>query len=156
MDSSKHIFIQIDTNSILTGAGANLPTNKLVSEHSFIYDQGSMVMGKPEKTFSIEVVSGMDVYFTILPLQLFSRNKLYFTKFEVISSNDDISFKDNVLPVIDDHAVSFKATIEKALPGGEINFSLGAAIEYQIAGEYIPVPICIDPVLRVKQGTPQI
>lgn len=151
MENSTHIFIQVDTAGIIEIAGEILPSAKQVSEHAYIYDQGSMTLGKPDNTFSIEVTSGQDIYFAILPLELFSKNKLYFTKFEVVSTNGDITFTQN--PEIKGHEISFKVTIDKAVTGGQLNFALDGVVEYKVpVGETISIPIRIDPVMRVKQG----
>ena len=155
MENSSHIFIQVDTAGLIQIAGEILPNSQQVSEHAYIFDQGSMALGKPEKTFSIDVVPGKEIYFTILPLQLFSKNKLYFTRFEVTYTNGLITFSKDQMPSIDGHQISFKMTIDKAETGGELSFALHGVVEYRVpVGEIISIPITIDPVMRVKQGKP--
>lgn len=155
MGNSSHIFIQVDTTGLIQIAGEILPNSQQVSEHAYIFDQGSMALGKPEKTFTIEVTPNQEIYFAILPLQLFSKNKLYFTKFEITYTNGLITFLKDEMPNIAGHEISFKLTIDKADAGGELSFALHGIVEYRVpVGEIISIPIVIDPVMRVKQGKP--
>lgn len=150
MAHSRHVFIQVDTNRLIAGIGVNPPTNEQVRENTAIYDQGSMALGSPVETFAIPVKADGDVYFTIVPLVLFSYHKLYFTDFQVISSNGGISVPDN-LP-LDGHQVSFKVPIGSVTQGGALSFYLYAVLEYKQGDETVKVPIVIDPVLRANQG----
>lgn len=150
MENSKHIFLQVDTDSIIAGLGSGVPTNSQVRLHTLIYDQGSMALGNQIENFVIDVISDLDILFTILPLQLFSNHKLYFTEFKLLEPHKGISIPDDI--ILDGHEVSFKVPIKQVEEGGIANFCLYAIIEYQILKETVRVPICIDPVLRVKQG----
>lgn len=150
MAHSTHVFIQVDTTRLIAAMGGNPPTNDLVREYTAIYDQGSMALGSPVETFAIPVTADGDVFFTILPLVLFSYHKLYFTDFQVINTNGGISVPDNI--PIDGHQVGFKVPIGSVSQGGALSFYLYAVLEYKQGNETVKVPIVIDPVLRANQG----
>lgn len=144
MGNSRHIFIQIDTNSIIA-LGKSEPTNEEVRAHTMIYDQGSLALGNAVKSFTIEVKEGQELHFSIIPLELFTYSKVYFTAFEIIKPSKmkvpSMKPKGNVL--------SFIVPISEAGYGGSADFCLNAVIETQ-NGEHIK--ICIDPRLQTEQG----
>ncbi|SFN33021.1 hypothetical protein SAMN05428949_2451 [Chitinophaga sp. YR627] len=150
MAHSRHVFVQVDCSRLIANIGINPPSNAQVRENTAIYDQGAMALGNPVESFAIPVTTDQDVYFTILPLVLFSYHKLYFTDFKVINSNGGITVPDDIK--LDGHQVSFKVPISNVSAGGELSFDLYAMLEYQIANELVKIPLCIDPVLRANQG----
>lgn len=150
MTNSRHVFVQIDTSRLIAGIGINPPGNDLVRENTAIYDQGSMALGNPVESFAIPVAANEEVYFTILPLVLFSYHKLYFTDFQVVQSNGGISVPDNI--PLEGHQVSFKVPVSEVTSGGILSFYLYAVLEYQLGSSTVSIPLCIDPVLRANQG----
>lgn len=150
MADARHVFIQVDTSLLIAVIGANIPTNAQVRECTYIYDQGSMALGNPIESFAIPVSSDQDIYFTILPLVLYSHHKLYFTDFQVEQTNGGITVPNNI--TLQDHQVSFKVPVSNVTEGGLLNFYLYATLEYQVANDTVQIPICIDPVLRANQG----
>lgn len=150
MANSRHVFVQIDSSRLIANIGIEPPTNDQVRENTAIYDQGSMALGNPVESFAIPVTTDQDVFFTIVPLVLFSFHKLYFTDFKVVQTNGGISVPDNIK--LEGHQVSFKVPVSNVSSGGELSFFLYATLEYQIANSMVRIPLCIDPVLRANQG----
>lgn len=149
---SKHIFIQVDTNSIIGAHSDDKITPEKVREHTIIYDQGSMALGRPVEDFNIFVEDSQDIFFSILPLQLFTYNKVYFTDFKIKASSGfpDIKNKD----FGSEHIISFSINTgiqQPQDPNAYVRFELGAVIEFDFGGITIPISILIDPVLRIKQ-----
>lgn len=157
MAKSKHVFFQVDTDAIIRNIETGPPTKSQVREHTFIYDQGLMAVGHAVKNFDIyinqnnddECHESQDVYFTILPLHLYSYHKIYFTGFEDLDANDGISI--NPRTIENQHQITLKVTITKALEGKHTPFNLFATIDYYLLGSLIQIPICIDPVLKADQ-----
>lgn len=153
MGNSKHIFVQIDTDSIillekeiqkLHEKGDQQAINELVRSHTIIYDQGSMVLGNPIKNFTISVEPNQEVRFAILPVQLYSHHKLYLDGFKC-SNNIGIKYPN----MENSHHLSFKITTDADVePGAHTNFFLNACLEYEGNKS---IAICIDPVLRIQQ-----
>lgn len=147
MEDSTNIFIQIDTDSVLYYGES--PTEEQVSAHTLIYNQGSMALGNAVKDFGTNIYDQQDVYFTILPLKLFSDHKIFLTDFKVISdSGEKIKFSP---ATIEKNCITFKITIEAGVPNAELTFGLHAVIQHIKEKEVIQTPIYIDPVLRIKQ-----
>jgi len=146
----KHVFLQVDIKGLIDATGSEPPSHTLVREYTTIFDQGSLALGDPEKTFAIEVQTGDIVYFTVIPVQLYSYSTLYIRNFEVIKQNDKIDIKKLTDP--SGHDLTFGVEIIKAEEGGEASFKLIAIIEYKLAGAYEQIEITIDPVLRANQG----
>ncbi|MBW8683876.1 hypothetical protein [Chitinophaga rhizophila] len=150
MTNSRHIFVQIDTSRLIAGIGLNPPTNDQVRENTAIYDQGAMSLGNPVESFAIPVIAHETIFFTIIPLVLYSYHKLYFTDFKVIQSNGGITVPDEI--ALHGHQVSFKVHVSEVNDGGLLNFYLYAMLEYQLGSDIVKIPLCIDPVLRANQG----
>ncbi|MES2487523.1 MAG: hypothetical protein V4581_16450 [Bacteroidota bacterium] len=146
----KHIFIQVNTDNIIALYESGMSDKDFedaVLEHTIIYDQGSMALGSPIVDFAIAVDSVQDVYFTILPLQLFSYDKVYFTAFNVESSAGihipDCKWEPGVL--------SFNVNTGSVEKDGNLVFKLVARIDYTRRGLAKSITINIDPVMRVRQ-----
>ncbi|WP_166923457.1 hypothetical protein [Flavobacterium poyangense] len=149
MKKSRNIFVQVDTDRVIKELKFDLRTPVNVSMSSFIYDQGLMAMGHAEKSFNIEIETGENIFFTIVPLHLYSYHKIYFTEFKILSNSNGISVTSSLIG----KQVSFDVYIDKADEGGIINFDLIATIEfYDALGRTVNLPILIDPVLRANQG----
>ncbi len=158
MANSKHVFVQLDTDSIIAGYEELLflakekPKNikkkdliKLTKMHTLLFMQGSMAMGNPTKDFTIDVDVKADVYFSILPLELFSYHHLYFTSFKC---NDRTPNTIPSLSVNNPH-VSFKITCEKA---EETGFTLGIQLKYEdFKGKEQSINLILDPKLKIRQ-----
>lgn len=147
MEISKHIFLQVDTNSIIA-LGTSTPSCNQVRAYTYIYDKGSMVMGNAIDSFVIEVEANMSIYFSILPLQLYSYHEIYFTEFVLSKTARGIAVPGIVYA--DGQNTSLTVPVKTVDEGGEAAFTLNAII--QTAAGTQPIVICIDPVLRVKQG----
>ena len=154
MGNSKHIFIQIDTDSIillekeirkLQKKGNQKEINSLIREHTLIYDQGSMSLGNPIKNFAIDVEQNQEVHFAILPVQMYSHHKLYFNGFTCIKKIG-IHF-----PKLETkHCLSFRITVDShAKSGDSTEFCLHAVLEYE---GHEPIFLAIDPVIRIIQN----
>lgn len=80
---SQHIIVQMDTDSLIAdlmeNGGQSPLSSATTKKHTIIYTQGALSMGNPVKDFEVEVYNGQNIYFTIIPLQLFSYHRLYFT-----------------------------------------------------------------------------
>lgn len=148
--TSKNVFIQIDTKALIQNLGATAPSCEDIRPYTLIYDQGSMSLGDAVKNFDVLIESSQDVYFTILPLPLYSNSKLFFTKFEVKENNGGITVPANVS--LDAPQVSFQVPVQTVTAGGEAKFILYGILEYMEGDEIIQIPISIDPVLRANQG----
>lgn len=144
MGNSRHIFIQIDTNSIIALRNPK-PTNEEVRAHTIIYDQGSLALGNAVKGFTIDVEANQDLHFSIMPLELFSYSKLYFTGFQV-TEDTGIGIPKKVNP--DTHVLSFSVPVGNVQKGGSAVFCLNGVLETQ-AGKKID--LCIDPRLQTDQ-----
>lgn len=151
---SKHIFIQVNTEAIIDlneKYNGNFPNGSILQQ-TILYEQGSMAIGSPIKDMLIDVEPGQELYITILPLQLYGYNKVYFTGFSAQSSNIIQN-----LPQFPTHELSFSITINSdAKPDTEDDFSLAAVIEEYVGEGEGPkiIQINIDPVLRVIQRRP--
>jgi len=147
MEDSTNIFIQIDTESVLYYG--ERPSEDQVSAHTLIYNQGSMALGNAVKDFGTNIYDKQDIYFTILPLKLFSNHKIYLTDFKVLNDpGDKIKFSPAAM---ESNCVTFKITIEAGVPDAELTFGLYAIIQHVKDNKIIETPIYIDPVLRIKQ-----
>jgi hypothetical protein len=141
LEAKKNIFFQLDTNSIIAsyflGQG-----NANVLANTVVCDQGSMSLGSSIDYFTVNVDPDQEVCLTILPLQLFSLHKVYFTGINPASS-PYFTYGQFV------KEVSFKITMSNKLPadGTKIDFSLNAVIEVP---NMEPINITIDPKLRVQ------
>lgn len=149
MPQSRHIFVQVDTESLIgiyQNGGTKSVTDYEVREHSVIYDQGSMALGNPIVNFAIGIEAMQDIYFTILPLKLFSFDTVYFTEFKVEEARGvDVKTTD-----FDKQDVSFSINTGASVEdGGYVTFCLKAKIKCALNGDLIPINI--DPVLRVIQ-----
>ena len=153
MENSKHIFVQIDTDGIirekevlkaLKKADDKKGIFEIIRGYTTIYDQGTMVMGYPIKTFTIDILPGQEVYFTILPAKLYSHHKLYFDGFECTT---EIGLR--IPDLSSQHELSFKVTASDNVNGTEsTEFCLSAVLEYE--GED-SIVLLIDPVIQVVQ-----
>ena len=149
MPTSRHIFLQIDTEGLLKEMGTSpAPTNAQVRQYTLIGDQGSLAMGNQIENFSIGINPQEDLHFSIMPMKIFSYHILYFTEFRVVDYRD-ITIPGEV--VVDPHTLSFKVEVTDGEPGGYAQFNLFATLEYNDGNSLISVPICIDPMLRIKQ-----
>jgi len=150
MTNSKHIFLQINADKIAELANMNPPIlDKMAVNYCLIYDQGSMATGDPIKKFQIEIEKDQNVYFTILPLYLFSRNKLYFTGF---NSNEAVDIPMSPEVSADDPQCSFLLETDVVDLKAPLNFTLDILLEYQtMDGSEKTYKFSIDPVLQVKQ-----
>lgn len=149
MKNSKNIFIQVDTDRVIKELKFDLHTPINVRESSYIYDQGLMAMGHAEKNFNIETKTGDTLFFTIIPLRLYSFHKIYFTEFKILTENNEIITTSSLT---DEH-VSFSIQIKRADKNSSLSFDLLAVIEHQdILDKTVRLPILIDPVLRANQG----
>lgn len=149
---SKHIFIQVNTEAIIdlnAKYNGNFPKGSVL-EQTILYEQGSMAIGSPIKDMLIDVEQGQELYITILPLQLFGYNKVYFTNFIPQPGSKIIG----QLPSFPSHILSCQLGVyEYAEIGAEEHFDLQAVIE-EYSGDGNPpklINITIDPVLRVIQ-----
>jgi len=147
---AKHIFIQVNTDNIIALRESGMSDKDFeaaVLEHIIIYDQGSMALGSPIVDFAIAVDSVQDVYFTILPIKLFSYHKVCLTGFNVEKSTG-IN-----IPACkwDPGVLSFKVNTGNVTENGSLVFSLVARIDYIRGGLAKNIPINIDPVMRVRQ-----
>jgi hypothetical protein len=153
MGNSKHIFLQLNTDEIISQIklNPNQDLNQLAIENSLLFDQGSMVLGDPIKSFVIDVAGSQEIFFTVLPMNLFSKDKLYFHQVAFTpSGNNTIPIKlENPLS----HAISFKISIGKDAKTGSIeNFSLNIMLEPKPGSYVTPLSISIDPVIQVRQS----
>jgi hypothetical protein len=158
MGNSRHIFVQIDTDSLALEALANPNAFqsgnteelcKLVRPHTMLFDQGSMSMGSSTTYFKIKVEGDQDLFFTILPVQLFTHHKLHFTEF-VCTEDNGIGIPQN--KSMDGHAVSFNINTGKVSNNGSATFILNAVLEFDgFSGKKVTIPLCIDPELKVDQ-----
>ena len=147
---SRNIFIQVNTDAIIgifESGGIEAVTPFAVRENTIIYDQGSMALGNPILNFNIGVEARQDIHFTILPLQLFSFDKLYFTEFKVEEKKGiDITTCNY------ERVISFSINTGDAVEhDGYVVFTLKGIIEYKRKGVTTSIEIDIDPVLRVIQ-----
>ncbi|MXN92013.1 hypothetical protein GR160_12330 [Flavobacterium sp. Sd200] len=155
MSTSRHIFLQIDTDSIIAIAESLQLTDysfgdircEEVLEHTLIYNQGGMALGNAVEDFATIVEEGDLITVTILPLKLFSNHMLTFVEFvpephpyavlEVQDPKSKVSFDVNVARVVQECSVKFNLKI----------------LLRKIKGDAVTeIPLCIDPVLRVRQG----
>jgi len=147
---AKNIFIQVNTENIIALHESGMSDKELkdaVLEHTIIYDQGSMALGSPIVDFAIAVDSLQDIFFTILPIKLFSYDKVCLTGFKVESSAGihipDCNWEQGVL--------SFSVNTGSVEKDGNLVFNLVARINYTWKGLAKNIPINIDPVMRVRQ-----
>lgn len=172
MANSKHVFVQLDTDSIIAGYEELLKKTKgklnkadrkhkkinnealitLTKMHTLLFTQGSMAMGNPTEDFTVDVDLNADVYFSILPLELFSYHHLYFTFFECNNvrpkTKPSLSEKNS--------HVSFKITcdVEEV-----VNYTLGIQLKYKVfvgkdkscKPKEKSIRLILDPKLRVRQ-----
>ncbi|MEL6561303.1 MAG: hypothetical protein AAFQ94_24155 [Bacteroidota bacterium] len=157
MAHSKHIIIQLDTDSIIIGYEELLledlgkkkfkeALNSLSKAHTMLYTQGAMVMGSPTKYFTVDVATKSDVYFSILPMELFSYHHLYFTGF--ICNGDETA----VTPKLSSKKphVSFKVTCGNKEE--EVNYQLEILLKYEgPGGKDKSISLVLDPRLRIRQ-----
>lgn len=129
----------------------NILANNEILSNCLIYSQGAMSLGNPIKSFTIDVDLEEEIYFTIVPLFLFIRHKLYFRKF-------DCQPDPNIKPVPElggkNKPVSFCMKINKDEKNKTLPFSLEIILEYQDLKDpkkTIEIPLIIDPVLQVVQ-----
>lgn len=151
MGNSKHIFIQIDTDGIIQQYiqnGAQHLTSDQVLAHTIIYDRGLIGYGDAIEQFTIYGSSYQEIHFTILPVKLYSENKLSFVNFNNGTKIHGITIDDHVFPNSSDNMkrISFKISIEKNFRGA--NFSLNGLLEY---GSDNKIPFVIDPMIQVVQ-----
>lgn len=148
MKNTTHIFIQINTEKIIL-IGKNKPSNREVRGCSIICDQGSLSIGSPIKEFAIDVAANQDLHFSIVPLDLMSYHKVYFTKFNVVpNSEKGMKMKNKDLG---GHELSFKVEIGKADKNAHLDFNLHAILEYEDCDGLQVVHLCIDPKIRVTK-----
>lgn len=150
MKASKHIFIQIYTDKIIELHERNGKiSNQEALNNSLIYDQGSMSMGNPVKKFHIEADKKEQVYFTIIPFYLFSRNKLFFEDFSVV---DGPIIK--TIPTVSESSpqVSFSIDASSVNTDKSLHFDLKIVLTYEdLNGVQKQIFFMVDPVLQVKQ-----
>ncbi|MFP9115802.1 hypothetical protein ACLI1A_17810 [Flavobacterium sp. RHBU_3] len=150
-EATKNIFIQVDTDGIisdsviakLTGATQNYLTNCVFC------DQGSMVLGSHIKSFVVEVPKGCDLRFTVVPLELFTTNLLYFAA--VTFSVDNTIVYDIVTePSRFNQTLSFNVEYSELYRyiGRDITFTMTISLIVPGMGDIVFI---IDPVLRIKQ-----
>jgi len=147
---AKHIFIQVNTENIIALHESGMSDKELkdaVLEHTIIYDQGSMALGSPIMDFAIAVDSLQDVFFTILPIKLFSYDKVCLIEFNVEKSVGipipSCKWEPGVL--------SFSVNTGSVEKDGNLVFNLVARINYTWKGLAKDLKIYIDPVMRVRQ-----
>lgn len=157
MANSKHIFVQLDTDSIIMGYEELLLEElsnkkfqeeliKLTKAHTMLYTQGAMAMGNPTKDFTVDVLPNSNVYFSILPIELFSYHHLYFTGFQCNGENPIVT---PPLSVRQPH-VSFMVTCGKREE--EINYELEIMLNYiDFDGKEESIRLLLDPRLRIRQ-----
>ncbi|RJE72031.1 hypothetical protein [Reichenbachiella sp. MSK19-1] len=162
--SSKNIFIQVDTNSVLLGSPSlqspSSSLNALALQHTMIFSPGSMSLGNSVTNFTIgnnqEVKAGSIIYFTILPLQLYSTHSLYFASSNPISAPQNAAHP--ILPtyfkIVDNNPLSLGMEITNEFPLKEnVEFCLNIILDYhKLNGDPASLEICIDPKLKVGQG----
>ncbi|WP_430413134.1 hypothetical protein [Kordia sp.] len=173
MKARTHIFLQANTDNIIKShanftavlnnaekkkkkkkkkrkltSKALLNFKEEVLSNTLIFSQGSMSLGDPIKQFAIDVHSNERVYFTILPLFLFIRHKLYFKNF--------ICKNKNLVPVPklgnENEAVSFYLDVDPKEIPEPLSFELEITLEYvDTSGTTKTFDFTVDPVLRVVQ-----
>lgn len=150
MKPTKHIFLQINTDAILEiYKQKNKISNNEVLDNCLIFSQGAMSMGDPIKNFIVETDIEREIGFTILPLNLFSRNLLYFKNFNCLDNNMQTTPKLNKKR----KPVSFIIDGDSLKKPSKVSFSLQVVLEYKgIDGKWKSIDLCIDPVLQVKQN----
>jgi len=149
MNTLRHIFLQVDTDSIIALWRINKDISKeQVLAHTLIYNQGGMALGSAVKDFNITAEPGDQITFTILPLQLFSMNMLIFSEF-LPEKQDDVVIS-NKGPVKGQSG--FFITITEVKKDRSVEFDLTASFQFQQGGITETINICIDPMLRAKQG----
>lgn len=151
MGNSKHIFIQIDTDSFIqqyNQNGGNPLTPSQVLAHALVYDRGLVGYGSAIEQYTIYGSCEQQIHFTILPVKLYSSNKLSFTNFNNGQPINGITLDDHVFPNPSNNMkrISFKITIDKNFSGAD--FSLNVQLEY---GSGNIIPFTIDPVIQVRQ-----
>lgn len=157
MANSKHIFVQLDTDSIIIGYEALLSEGlgkkkfkealiNLTKAHTMLYTQGAMVMGSPSKYFTVDAAPKSDVYFSILPIELFSYHHLYFTGFTCNGEETAVTPK---LSIKKPH-VSFKVTCGSKEE--EVSYQLEILLKYEgPEGKEETISLTLDPRLRIRQ-----
>lgn len=154
MGNSKHIFLQLDSTSIIKeieqrGDSSQAIKNEIAIKNCILFEQGSASAGNAIKNFVIDVEGGQDIYFTVLPKQLMTLDKLYFTDNGFTpNGNANISVEIENLGI---HDVSFKMTIADNTPiGNHENFSFNLTIETSEGNKSKSINVTIDPMLRIQ------
>lgn len=145
MENSRHIFIQIDTDSIIA-LNKQKPSDEEVRAHTIISDQGSLALGNAVTGFTIDVESDQILHFSIMPTKLYTYSKLYFRKFK-IHQDKGITIPPTVTP--SPHALSFYVQIGNVEKNGSAMFSLDACLETEMGGT---IDLCIDPRIQANHG----
>jgi hypothetical protein len=157
MKPTKHIFLQINTDAIIdlfqlkqkTSNNAKITNNEALN-NCLIFSQGAMSMGDPVKNFIVETDVEREIGFTVLPLNLFSRNLLYFKSLNC----SEKTLK--TIPKLNGKRkpVSFIIDSNSLKEPSKVCFSLELILEYKdLEDNWQSIELCIDPVLQVKQDT---
>lgn len=144
---SKHIFVQVNTDNIITIYESPASNGDVILENTIIYDQGSMALGNPIVDFAIGIESHQDVYFSIIPSKLFTYDKVCFTAF-VVEQEQGVHIPDQKW---EDGILSFSVNTGAVEPGGFVVFNLVGRIDYKRKTLTKSIDIKIDPVMRVVQ-----
>ena len=174
MNTSRHIFLQANTDNIMKAHGEmQIQKKKLkkkkkkstkelkklklevvetfeeeVLRNMLIYSQGSMSLGDPIKEFAIGVNTKERIYFTIVPLFLFVRHKLNFKGFGCTNKNI------KTIPELgsENSPVSFYIDVDPKEVSEPLPFSLEMTLHYEVAKDsWEKFDFTVDPVLRVIQ-----
>lgn len=154
MNTPRHIFLQVDTDSIIAIAEWQNTMHKLIDieceevlAHTLIYNQGGMALGNAVEDFGTVVERGDQITFTILPLKLFSNHMLTFQKFDPVANPHVILETEDPK-----NKVSFIVTVVEVTEDCFIKFNLNILLKHTKGTLLTEIPLCIDPVLRAKQG----
>lgn len=171
MSTSRHIFLQANTDNIMKAHGEmEIEKKKLkkkkkkktkelklklvesfeeeVLRNILIYSQGSMSLGDPIKEFAIGVNTKERIYFTIVPLFLFIRHKLNFKSFACTNKNI------KTVPELgsENIPVSFYIDVDPEEVSKPLPFTLEMTLHYEVAKDsWEKFDFTVDPVLRVIQ-----
>lgn len=154
---TKRIFLQLDIVDLLKSLTPGSPV-KNGADFTLIYNSGMMALGSSVADFTIGSNGGVEkdtiIYFTIMPMQLYSTAQLSFTYdflndspvSQPSSATDPIESSYFNLYTTDKNPLSFAIQITSDCPSDEdIQFSLNATLN--VAG-YESISIVIDPKLR--------
>ncbi len=175
MNTSRHIFLQANTDNIIKLHGEMVIEKKKLKKKKkkksakelkklklgivetfeeevlrniLIYSQGSMSLGDPIKEFTVGVDTKEKIYFTIVPLFLFVHHKLNFKGFGCTNKNI------KTIPELgsENKPVSFYIEVDPKEISESLPFSLEMTLEYEVAKDtWEKFDFTVDPVLRVIQ-----